>query len=98
MLCNARPASFAACQVPRLAEDHHPDLFVLSAEDVLAGTRLNAKGLVLPAHYLLRGEVNGHNGAANPTATYVHIRSRRTTMAGEIQRTPPRSSAANEPS
>jgi len=36
---------------------------IMSAESVPAGTRLNEKGPALPAHCLLRGEVNKHTGA-----------------------------------
>jgi feruloyl esterase len=40
-----------------------PTLIILSTEEVAAGTRLTGKGPVLPAHCLLRGEVNKHQGA-----------------------------------
>jgi len=40
-----------------------PALIVLSAEDVPAGTQLTGAHVTLPAHCLLRGEVNKHTGA-----------------------------------
>jgi len=51
----------SACEsLPKLSLS---GIIVMSAESVAAGTRLNGNGPILPAHCLLRGEVNKHTGA-----------------------------------
>jgi feruloyl esterase len=56
-----QPAQRASCgDLQKLAL---PGIIVASSKEVPAGTRVNDKGPELPAHCLLRGEVNKHTAA-----------------------------------
>ena len=68
LACVCLFASFAFAQETRipceaLTKLTSATLIVSSAQPVAAGTRLNGNGPVLPAHCLVRGEVNKHTAA-----------------------------------
>jgi hypothetical protein len=68
-VCLAAHGAPAQKQLPHVACDslrtlNLPGLIVLNSEEVAAGTELNSSSkLKLPAHCLLKGEVNKHTGA-----------------------------------
>ena len=61
LLFGQQPAERRSCE--ELKRSVVPGLIVSSAEEVAGGTRLGGSGPVLPAHCVLRGEVNKHTGA-----------------------------------
>jgi len=57
----AQPAQRLSCEALKKLEE--PGLLILSAEDVAAGSQVKGNDAKLPAHCLVRGEVNKHQGA-----------------------------------